>query len=35
MPVPDLTLTDQAGEPWQLVDHLDTAALLVTFRGDW
>lgn len=35
MPVPEMTLIDQAGEEWTLADHLDTAALLVTFRGDW
>jgi peroxiredoxin len=32
---PDLTLTDQAGETWRLVDHRDAGALLVFLRGDW
>jgi hypothetical protein len=31
----DFTLTDQAGEPWTLSNHLDAAALLVFLRGDW
>ena len=31
----DSTLTDQAGMPWRLSDHLDAAALLVFLRGDW
>lgn len=35
MRLPEITLTDQAGVEWTLTDHLDTAALLVTFRGDW
>lgn len=31
----DFTLSDPAGRPWKLSDHLD-AALVVTFhRGDW
>ena len=33
--VPELTATDQAGVPWRLSEHLDTAALIVTLRGDW
>jgi peroxiredoxin len=32
---PDFTVIDQAGEPWALSDHLDSAALLVFLRGDW
>lgn len=31
----DFTLTDQAGHPWSLSDHLDAAAVLVVLRGDW
>lgn len=32
---PELTLADQAGRPWSLSQHLDAAAVLVFFRGDW
>lgn len=35
MRVPDFTLTDQAGDDWTLSDHLDSAMVLVFFRGDW
>ncbi len=31
----DFTLTDQNGTPWTLSDHLDTARVVVFFRGDW
>jgi hypothetical protein len=31
----DFTVIDQAGEPWALSEHLDSAALLVFLRGDW
>jgi hypothetical protein len=31
----ELTITDQAGRPWTLSEHLDAAALLVFLRGDW
>lgn len=33
--VDDFTLTDQAGEPWALSEHLDAAAVLLFLRGDW
>jgi peroxiredoxin len=33
--VPDFTLLDQAGEPWTLTAHRDSAVLLVFLRGDW
>jgi peroxiredoxin len=33
--VPDFTLADQAGADWTLSAHVDAAALLVFFRGDW
>jgi len=29
------TLNDQAGAPWALTDHLDAAAVLIFYRGDW
>jgi peroxiredoxin len=32
---PDFTLPDQAGQPWTLREHLDAAAVLVFYRGDW
>jgi peroxiredoxin len=32
---PDFTVADQAGRPWSLPAHLDAAAVLVFFRGDW
>ena len=32
---PDFTLLDQAERPWTLSEHLDAAALLVFYRGDW
>ena len=35
MALPDFTLPDQAGEPWTLSDHSDSAVLLVFNRGDW
>jgi hypothetical protein len=31
----EVNLTDQAGTPWRLSDHLDAAAMLVFLRGDW
>ena len=32
----DFTLTDQAGQPWQLSEALrDGAVVLVFYRGDW
>lgn len=33
--VPDFSLLDQAGEPWTLSPHRDSAVLLVFLRGDW
>ncbi|MDH5372555.1 MAG: peroxiredoxin family protein [Acidimicrobiia bacterium] len=35
MPAADFTLLDQAGVPWTLNDHLDTARIVVFLRGDW
>jgi len=35
MTAADFTLTAQAGNPWTLSDHLDSAVLLVFLRGDW
>ena len=35
MDIDSISLTDQSGAEWRLADHLDTAALLITFRGDW
>jgi peroxiredoxin len=32
---PEFTLLDQAGRPWDLAGHLDAAAVLVFYRGDW
>jgi peroxiredoxin len=32
---PGFTLSDQAGRPWALAEHLDAAAVLVFYRGDW
>jgi peroxiredoxin len=32
---PDFTLPDQAGRGWTLSQHLDAAAVLVFYRGDW
>ncbi len=32
---PDFTLPDQAGRDWSLTGHLDAAAVLVFYRGDW
>jgi peroxiredoxin len=32
---PSFTLPDQAGRPWTLSEHLDGAAVLVFYRGDW
>lgn len=31
----DFALTDQSGTRWSLSDHLDAAAVLVFYRGDW
>jgi hypothetical protein len=31
----DFTVTDAAGRPWTLSDHLDSAAVLVFLRGDF
>jgi hypothetical protein len=31
----DITLIDQAGNPWTLSDHLDAGAVLIFLRGDW
>jgi peroxiredoxin len=33
--VPDFTLVDQAGNPWTLSDHRESATLLVFNGGDW
>jgi peroxiredoxin len=35
MEPPDFTLPDQAGRPWTLSEHRDSAMLLVFLRGDW
>ena len=35
MAVPDFTLPDQSGADWKLSEHLDSAILVVFFRGDW
>lgn len=35
MQAEDFTILDQAGAPWTLSDHLDTAQVLVFLRGDW
>ncbi len=35
MQVPDFTVTDPAGHPWRLSEHLDSAAVLIFLRGDW
>ncbi len=35
MQSPDFTVTDQAGRPWTLSEHLDAAAILIFLRGDW
>jgi peroxiredoxin len=32
---PEFTLPDQADQPWTLSEHLDAAAVLVFYRGDW
>ena len=32
---PGFTLPDQAGQLWTLQEHLDAAAVLVFYRGDW
>lgn len=32
---PEFTLSDQAGRPWILSDHLDAAVAIVFLRGDW
>lgn len=32
---PPFTLPDQAGAGWSLSAHLDAAAVLVFYRGDW
>lgn len=32
---PDFTLPDQSGTPWTLSEHLDAAAVLIFYRGDW
>lgn len=31
----DFTVTDAAGRPWTLSDHLDAAVVLVFLRGDF
>jgi hypothetical protein len=31
----DFTVTDTAGKPWTLSDHLDTAIVLTIQRGDF
>jgi peroxiredoxin len=31
----DFTVTDNAGNPWTLSDHLDTAVVLTFQRGDF
>lgn len=31
----DFTLSDTAGRPWKLSDHLDAAVVLTFHRGDW
>ena len=31
----DFTLSDAAGRPWKLSDHLDSAVVLTFHRGDW
>jgi peroxiredoxin len=32
----DFVLTDQAGRPWRLSEHLErSAVVLVFYRGDW
>ena len=31
----DFTVTDAAGRPWTLSDHLDAVAVLVFLRGDF
>lgn len=33
--VPDFTRPDQARRDWNLAEHLDAAAVLVFYRGDW
>lgn len=36
MPTHDFTLTDQAGQAWNLEEHLEEAAYALLFlRGDW
>ncbi len=32
---PEFTLLDQAGDGWSLSAHLDAAAVLIFYRGDW
>lgn len=32
---PQLVLPDQSGADWSLAQHLDTAVLIVFYRGDW
>lgn len=32
---PDFVLPDQSSRPWTLSRHLDAAAVLVFYRGDW
>jgi hypothetical protein len=31
----DSSLTDQAGKPWLLSNHLDGGVVLAFLRGDW
>jgi len=31
----DFTVSDAAGKPWTLSDHLDSAAVLTFHRGDF
>lgn len=31
----DFTVTDNAGNPWTLSDHLDSAAVITFHRGDF
>lgn len=31
----DFTLSDAAGRPWTLSDHLDAAMVVTLQRGDW
>lgn len=34
MPI-DFIVTDTAGKPWTLSDHLDAAVVITFHRGDW